>query len=304
MRIILSSAVVVALWCAAGSACAAGRTHGPGARLASQQAALTPVGPRERALHLAVEQSNVARVKRLLGEGANPLAGAPCALERALYRKQHVDEPVSRSRLPAQAAVLVPLMVKHIVSVQKTPLSAISWAPLELAVRDAAVAGSGADGAHDPGTDALIEADAAVRVRLLLAAGFKAANLSEVAAAAAMGVSDLALAGELLDQGMVRSVPGRARPPAHARVLLSAVAWRRTDLLPRLLAMGFDPNLRSVPNPSAVDYAIRLGATDALAILLGRVRRDAVPRETTHEPVAVDLLAIHQTTVYGKSIKQ
>jgi hypothetical protein len=292
MRIIVSAAVLLALSLGfAGHGLASGQVMPPASRVTTHHPVVIPASLRDRALALAVERGDVPLVRRLLDLGANPLAGAPCALEHALYRKNYADEPVNRSRLPAQASVIVPLLARHIVQVHKTPLGAIAWSPLELAVRDAALAGSGTDDGHDPASDAMIEADAAARVRLLVAAGFKAADLSEVAAAAAIGVSDLELAGELLDQGMLRSAPGKVRPAAQARVLLSAVAWRRTDLLPRLLKMGFDPNLRSAPNPSAVDYAIRLGAADALAILLGRARRDTAPGESTHQPVAVDTLA-------------
>jgi hypothetical protein len=56
--------------------------------------------------------------------------------------------------------------------------------------------------------------------------------------------------------------------------LLAAVKLHRTDLLPRLLEAGFDPNLRGGGAPSPVDAAIASGAVEELGLLLaggGRV---------------------------------
>jgi hypothetical protein len=213
-----------------------------------------------RALGMAVSTSNTEQVKLLLSQGADPLAGSPCALERALYVTASNASYKRGSRLPPQSVVMLPLLLHHIVKVQRIPLAAIRWKPLEQALQDASEADD------DAGVEG--EADGAARVRLLLAAGFSARNLSEKAAAAALALPDLALTNELLDRGMLAMGPAQARGPADARILLTAVAWRRADVLPRLLELGFDPNLRSGGKPSPVDYAIQLGATDELDALL------------------------------------
>jgi hypothetical protein len=231
------------------------------ARLVALGAPLSPAGVQE--LGVAVSQGDAGMVKVLLGLGADPLTGTPGALERALYGPATATDP--GGSLPAQAAVLVPLLLDQIVTARKMALAAIPGAPLEQAIRAAA------DADPEDDTD-----DGTARVRLLLGAGFSAASLGDTAAAAAMAMPDRGLAAELLDQGMLRTTA-----PGMTHVLLSAVAWRRTDLLPRLLQLGLDPNLRSGSNPSPVDYAIQLGAIDEVVMLLaggGRIdlaRRDA-----------------------------
>jgi hypothetical protein len=210
--------------------------------------------------------------KRRLSPGANPLAGMPSALERALYVTASGAAYKRGSRLPPQAGVMVPLLINHIVKVQKVSLASIRWKPLELALQDAAES--------DDDADVEGEADNAARVRLLVAAGFSARNLSEAAAAAALAIPDKGLASELLDRGMLRMGPAQARSAATAKILLTAVAWRRADVLPKLLELGYDPNLRTGGNPSPVDLAMQLGAADELNALLaggGRID-DAAPR--------------------------
>ena len=184
----------------------------------------------------------------------------PSALERALYVTASNANYKRGSRLPPHAGVMVPLLLNHIVKVQKVSLASIRWKPLELALQDAAES--------DDDADVEGEADNAARVRLLVAAGFSPRNLSEAAAAAALAVPDKGLASELLDRGMLRMGPAQARSAATAKILLTAVAWRRADLLPRLLELGYDPNLRSAGNPTPVELAIRLGAEDELDALL------------------------------------
>jgi len=225
-----------------------------------------------RALGPAVATGNAELVKRLLSQGANPLAGTPSALERALYVTTSGSGYKRGSRLPPQSAVMVPLLTRHIVKVQKISLESIRWKPLEQALQDAAES--------DDDADLEGEADNAARVRLLVAAGFNARNVSEAASAAALAVPDKALAVELLDRGMLRMGPAKARSAPTAKILLTAVAWRRADLLPRLLELGFDPNLRSGGNPSPVEFAIQLGAQEELDALLaggGRVEMEPTP---------------------------
>jgi hypothetical protein len=221
-----------------------------------------------RALGTATAQGNVAAIKRLLRQGADPLAGYPSALQNSLYGKSEGDAN-SGKPLPAHAAVIVPLLVHHIVHVQKTPLTDIPVDLLGLAILDAS----------DQWEKEASTAHGAARVRLLLRAGFSPAGLSERDAAAVLQAPDRALAGELLDRGMLRSTPGQARA-GDARVLLTAVGWRRADVLPRLLQLGFDPNLRNDTDPSPVDAAIAQGAVDELKVLLaGGGRIDATARD-------------------------
>lgn len=198
----------------------------------------------------------------LAGTGAAPAQAAPDTLERALYADPAPSAFGPGKRLPPQAIVLVPLMLQSI------PLASISPALLERAVRDAADVGR-----EDDDAEAIAESDGAARVRLLLAAGFSPVPLSEDAAVAALSAPDRALASELLARGMLHS----GSRTGNAHVLLAAVAWRRADLLPQLLQLGYDPNLRSGGDPSPVDYAIQLGAVDELAVLLdggGRMEAD------------------------------
>ena len=213
-----------------------------------------------RALGIAVATSNAEQVKLLLSQGADPLVGKPSALERALYVTASGSSYKRGSRLPPQSVVMVPLLLGHIVKVQKISLASIRWKPLEQALQDAAES--------DDDADLEGEADNAARVRLLIAAGFSARSLSEAASAAALAVPDKALAVELLDHGMLRMGPAQARSAPTAQILLTAVAWRRADLLPRLLELGFDPNLRSGGHPSPVEYAIQLDAMEELDALL------------------------------------
>lgn len=241
---------------------AAQAQHASAAPVAAQR----PQSPETRALGMAVSIGNTEQVKLLLSQGADPLAGLPSALERALYVTASTSAYKRGSRLPPQSAVMLPLLLRHIVKVQKIALGSIRWKPLEQALQDAAES--------DDDADIEGEADNVARVRLLLGAGFSARNLSEAAAAAAFAVPDRALAGELLDRGMLQMGPAQARASGSARILLTAVAWRRADLIPRLLELGYDPNLRSGANPSPVDYAVQLNATDELEALLaggGRV---------------------------------
>lgn len=222
-------------------------------KLVALGAPLGPGGARE--LAAAVEQGDAAMVELLLSLGADPLAespaGLPNALDRALYVMRERDRD-RWGRLPAQAPLLLPLLLRHIVTVQRHPVPTIPGFPLEQAVRAAA------------------KADGAARVRLLLQAGFDAATLSDVAAVAALGAPDRALAVELLDRGMLRGAT------EEGTVLQAAVAARRADVLPRLLKLGFDPNRRAGDAPSAVEAAIEQGAAAELAILLaGGGRIDA-----------------------------
>lgn len=232
--------------------------------------ALRPHAAETRALGFAVSSGNAEQVKMLLRQGADPLAGTPSALERALYVTASGANYQRGSRLPPQSAVMVPLLVQHIVTVQKVPLASIRWKPLEQALQDAAES--------DDDADLEGEADNAARVRLLVAAGFSARSLSEAASAAALAAPDKALAVELLDRGMLRMRPAQAHAAPTAKILLTAVAWRRADLLPRLLELGYDPNLRSAGNPSPVEFAIKLGAQEELdALLAGGGRVDTLP---------------------------
>lgn len=243
------------------------------AALADAGSAHHPRANETRALGMAVSVGNTEQIKLLLSQGANPLAGSPSALERTLYVTASNASYRRGSRLPPHAASVLPLLLHHIVTVQKIPLTAIRGKPLEQALQDAAEAD------EDAGVEG--EADGAARVRLLLDAGFSARNLSEAAAAAALALPDRALTGELLDRGMLQDGPWLAHAPGNARILLTAVAWRRADLLPRLLALGYDPNLRSGGNPSPVEYAIQLNARDELDALLaggGSSEGAAAPR--------------------------
>lgn len=220
------------------------------ARLVALGAQLSPGGEKE--LAEAVAQGNPATVTLLLGMGADPLKGTTSALERALYVERYPAEYVSEygvgRRLPPQATVVLPLLVNHIVTVQKQSLAQMTELTRAL---------------QDP-----VDADGAARVRLLLSVGFPARDIDAATGANAFTAQDRALAGELLDRGMFTQAPGQPRADTSAIVLLKAVDARRTDLLPRLLKMGFDPNLRRGGDPSPVDHAIRLGAADALAMLL------------------------------------
>jgi len=237
--------------------------------IAAPSPAQRPHAAETRALGMAVATSDAGHVRLLLSQGADPLIGTPSALERALYVTASGSTYKRGSRLPPQSAVMVPLLLAHIVKVQKIPLASIRWKPLEQALQDAAES--------DDDADLEGEADNAARVRLLVAAGFSARSLSEAASAAALAVPDKALAVELLDRGMLRMGPAQARA-SSAKILLTAVAWRRADLLPRLLELGFDPNLRSAGNPSPVELAIQLGAMAELdALLAGGGHVDITP---------------------------
>lgn len=260
MKKIMQCVVVLAL---AGASYAQHAAAAPGDAQRAHAAETRALGP-------AVAIGNVEQVKLLLNQGADPLVGTPSALERALYVTASGTAYKRGSRLPPHAAEVLPLLTSHIVKVQKTSLSAIGWKPLEQALLSAADA--------DDDADLEGEAENATRVRLLVAAGFSARNLSEAACAAALAAPDRALAVELLDRGMLRMNPSKARAAPTAKILLTAVAWRRADLLPRLLELGFDPNLRSAGNPSPVEYAIQLDAMEELdALLAGGGRVDTGP---------------------------
>lgn len=213
-----------------------------------------------RALGMAVSVGDTAQVRLLLSQGADPLAGSPSALERALYVTASPANYKRGNRLPPHADAMLPLLLGHIVKVEKIALTSIRWKPLAQALQDAA------ESDEDAGVEG--EADGTARVRLLLDAGFSARDLSEAAAAAALALPDRTLTGELLDRGMLQDGPYKMHAPGNARILLTAVAWRRADLLPRLLALGYDPNLHSGGNPSPVEYAIQLHASDELDALL------------------------------------
>jgi hypothetical protein len=237
--------------------------------VAAPSAAQRPHAAETRARGIAVATTD-AQVRLLLSEGADPLAGTPSALERALYVTASGSTYKRGSRLPPQAPVMVPLLLNHIAKVQKISLASIWWKPLEQALQDAAES--------DDDADLEGKADNAARVRLLVAAGFSARSLSEAASAAALAVPDKSLAVELLDRGMLRTGPAQARAMPSAKILLTAVAWRRADLLPRLLELGFDPNLRSAGNPSPVEFAVKLGAAAELdALLAGGGRLETTP---------------------------
>jgi ankyrin repeat protein len=215
-------------------------------------------------LAAAVEQGNPATVTLLLRLGADPLAGDPSALQRALYGGAGLEfEPDYRGGgLPKQAPVLVPLLLKHIVEVQKKPLAALDPSPLDEAAEKVARPGG------------------AARMRLLLDAGFPADGLSERAATVIFATRDRALANTLLDQGMLRSAPERARAAGTDSLLRWAVQEGHGDLLARLMQLGYDPNGRSGTGRSAVDEAIALGAAADLATLLaGGGRIDTAARD-------------------------
>lgn len=243
------------------------------AATAASASAQHPRANETRALGMAVSIGDTAQVRLLLSQGADPLAGLPSALERALYVTASSASYKRGSRLPPHADAMLPLLLGHIVKVQKIALTSIRWKPMEQALQDAA------ESDEDAGVKG--EADGTARIRLLLDAGFSARNLSEAAAAAALALPDRALTSELLDRGMLQDGPYSTHAPGNARILLTAVAWRRADLLPRLLALGYDPNLRSGGNPSPVEYAIQLHANDELdALLAGGGSNDgaAAPR--------------------------
>ena len=164
-----------------------------------------PHASETRALGMAVSTGNREQVKLLLSQGADPLAGLPSALERALYVTSSGAAYRRGSRLPPNATVMLALLLHHIVKVQKIALTSIRWKPLEQALQDAA------ESDEDAGVEG--EADGSARVRVLLDAGFSARNLSEAAAAAARQ-QRIQLFGSAQLEGVIH----RARVAATAQI--------------------------------------------------------------------------------------
>jgi ankyrin repeat protein len=220
----------------------------------------------------AVAQGNVEMVKLLLKLGADPRAGAALPLQRALYAYPSATSYGDGDPLPQHVAVILPLLLTHIVNVNKTPLDDIPGNPLGIAVRNAG----------NRYAKGQARADGAARVRLLLNAGFSARALDKTDAVKALAAPDRTLAAELLDHGMLRGGPVKSGYPRSAEVLVAAVVWHRADILPRLLKLGFDPNFRSEDGRNPVDVAIEQGAVPELAALIaGGGRIDTAFRDAS-----------------------
>lgn len=210
-------------------------------RLAAMGAPVVSDGYRPPLL-AAVENSDAAMVKLLLGLGADPLGGEFPVLRLALKLPPTADNNAVLTLLLAAVAA-------------RQPLADIKWSPLDEALR------------------AVRDAAGVERVRLMLAAGLPASQLGLNAALLAVQSPQRALAPLLLEHGMLRRADSVRRAPGDAVVLRQALRARRDDLLPRLLDLGLDPNWRGANQKSALEQAILNGNTEAARLFLARGAR-------------------------------
>ena len=210
-------------------------------------------GGSERDLTSAVQANDAVLVKALLAQGADPLNGPEAALSLALAAPQGDD-------------AVLDLLLDHVVRVQKKSLAALPQPPLEAVLT------------HRKGISL-------ARVRKLLEAGASARELDAQAIEAAFSAPDRSLAALLIRHGLLDGPAGAANEAASAGanaaadlaakpyLLFFAIAARRADLLPAILARGEDPNRRNTLRdgklqPNAVDYAISQGDSESLQVLL------------------------------------
>ena len=210
-------------------------------RLAAMGAPVVSDGYRPPLL-AAVENSDAAMVKLLLGLGADPLGGEFPVLRMALKLKPTPENNNVLTLLLAAVAA-------------RQPLADIKWSPLDEALRS------------------VRDAAGVERVRLMLAAGLPASQLGNNAAVLAVQSPQRALAPLLLEHGMLRRADGVRRAPGDAVVLRQALRAQRGDLLPRLLDLGLDPNWRGANQKSALEQAILNGNTEAVRLFLARGAR-------------------------------
>ncbi|MEG0879739.1 MAG: hypothetical protein RSH52_00485 [Janthinobacterium sp.] len=207
----------------------------------------------------AVENGDAAMVKLLLGLGADPLGGEFPVLRMALKLKP----------TPENNTVLTQLLAA--VTARQPPAD-LKWSPLDEALRS------------------VRDAAGVERVRLMLAAGLPASQLSNNAAMFAVASPQRALAPLLLEHGMLRRADGVRRAPGDAAVLRQALRARRADLLLPLLDLGLDPNWRGANQKSALEQAIVSGETEAVRLLIARGAR--IDESTEHAwGSALDLAA-------------
>lgn len=211
------------------------------ARLAAMGAPVVSDGDRPPLL-AAVENSDAAMVKLLLGLGADPLGGEFPVLKTAL----------ALNPTPENNAVLTVLLEAV---ATRQPLADIQWSPLDEALRS------------------VRDAAGVERVRLMLAAGLPASQLSNKAAMLAVRSPQRELAPLLLEHGMLRRADGERRAPGDAVVLRQALRAQRGDLLPRLLDLGLDPSWRGENQMSALEQAILNGNAEAVRLFIARGAR-------------------------------
>lgn len=108
-------------------------------------------------------------------------------------------------------------------------------------------------------------------VRELVGAGLKPRFLDGSAIAGAIRADDATLIGDLLDAGIKikeRQPSADSLVPTDASTLLSAIAWYRIDLLPRLILAGADPNHVDSSGMTPVNAAILSGDLAVLESLI------------------------------------
>ena len=235
------------------------------------------------ALATAVGKHDIAMVKRLLDLGADPLAG-PGVTDSAFFDalaysaiRDDGDMLADPARFEAARRAVLAVLLARLTPAQKQVLDAQHPTPVGHVLERHFV-----DGAT---------------VHMLLAAGFSAKEVDGNALRGVMSNADRSLVTDLLDHGArisadpVPATPGRpARASDTPSPLVDAVAWGRTDLIERLVALGADPNQRNGEGMSAVEVAIAradMAALDALLAHGGRI--DTTPRRAPKaQPSALD----------------
>lgn len=182
-------------------------------------------------LALAVADGDLNMVERLLSLGANPNAGRDTsALVEALRREKTNIE-------------ILTALLETIKQSPSLMAQASKWSPLQLVFEQAR------KGTPD-----------GERIRKLVEYGFSPRSLAVREIAQVMRAKDTGLFGYLMEHGMLQPEEGSRLPETYSFLLSSALASRRDDLIPRLLALGLNPSFRLYDDRySAMEYAIYLG---------------------------------------------
>ncbi|MFC3531090.1 ankyrin repeat domain-containing protein [Vogesella facilis] len=215
----------------------------------------------------AVQDGNIAMVRRLLHLGANPLGSelekSPLfEIVKPLWRP-HVPTEEEAERQDEIRQSMLELMLAALTPEQKALLAEPASSPLSAVL----------DGPREPQGGL---------VRVLLAAGLPLPPVNGNSIVAIMRSEDPNLVQVLLDHGLrVHEVEGTYRP-----VLVEALG--QNDLILRLLEAGANPNLPDQRGMSAVAWAVLRGDVAALDLLLAKGGRlesavQGKPLDALHE---------------------